>query len=126
MFLDRYLLPFLPKILRPDPVETPKTEPFPPITDSKAIHLPINTGPMVEERSGTGRRGPALVESNSDAIPLVRVPPQYPATTLQRGIEGRVFIEFDVGRNGAVKETRVIASEPERVFDKAALKAGLG
>lgn len=111
-----------PKIVRPEPFEAPKTEPFPPITDSKSIGLPIDIGPMMKE-SRTGRRGPALVEANSDAIPLVRVPPQYPATALQRGIEGRVLIEFNVGRNGAVNNPRIIASEPERVFDKAAIKA---
>jgi len=67
--------------------------------------------------------GFSLASADGDAVPLVRVPPQYPERALQRGIEGRVLIEFTISKTGAVKDPKVIAYEPSTIFNKAALKA---
>ena len=56
-------------------------------------------------------------------MPMVRVPPQYPERAMQRGIEGRVLVEFTISKSGAVKDAKVIAAEPSAIFNKAALKA---
>jgi len=67
--------------------------------------------------------GFSMASADGDAVPMVRVPPQYPERALQRGIEGRVLIEFTISRSGSVKDPKVIAAEPNSIFNKAALKA---
>ena len=67
--------------------------------------------------------GFSMASADGDAVPMVRVPPQYPERALQRGIEGRVLIGFTISRSGAVKDAKVIAYEPSTIFNKAALKA---
>ena len=42
---------------------------------------------------------------------------------MQRGIEGRVLVEFTISKSGSVKDAKVIAFEPSKIFNKAALKA---
>ncbi|MBW1884848.1 MAG: TonB family protein [Deltaproteobacteria bacterium] len=64
-----------------------------------------------------------MVSSDGDAVPMVRVPPQYPERAMQRGIEGRVLVEFTISKSGSVKNAKVIAYEPSKIFNKAALKA---
>jgi protein TonB len=69
--------------------------------------------------------GPDLgtAPSDTDVIPLVRVPPQYPIRATERGIEGWVVVEFTIAANGTVKDARVVDSQPARIFDRAALRA---
>ena len=67
--------------------------------------------------------GFSMASADGDAVPMVRVPPQYPERALQRGIEGRVLIEFTISRSGSVKDAKVIAYEPSQIFNKAALRA---
>lgn len=67
--------------------------------------------------------GFSMASADGDAVPMVRVPPQYPERALQRGIEGRVLIEFTISKSGSVKDAKVIAYEPSQIFNKAALKA---
>ncbi|MEE8166895.1 MAG: TonB family protein [Myxococcota bacterium] len=64
-----------------------------------------------------------MASADGDAVPMVRVPPQYPERAMQRGIEGRVLVEFTISKSGSVKDARVIAYEPSKIFNKAALKA---
>lgn len=61
--------------------------------------------------------------SDRDAVPIVRVEPQYPMRAAQRGIEGWVEIAFSIDKAGRVTGARVVRSKPRRVFDKAALTA---
>jgi protein TonB len=67
--------------------------------------------------------GFSMASADGDAVPMVRVPPQYPERAMQRGIEGRVLIEFTISKSGSVKNPKVIAYEPSKIFNKAALKA---
>lgn len=64
-----------------------------------------------------------MASSDGDAVPMVRVPPQYPERAMQRGTEGRVLVEFTISKSGSVKDAKVIAYEPSKIFNKAALKA---
>jgi len=67
--------------------------------------------------------GFSMASADGDAVPMVRVPPQYPERALQRGIEGRVLVEFTISKSGSVKDAKVVAYEPSKIFNKAALKA---
>ena len=58
-----------------------------------------------------------------DAIPIVRVAPEYPPRAIARGIEGWVQVQFTVTTIGTVKDAIVVAAEPRKTFDDAALKA---
>lgn len=67
--------------------------------------------------------GFTMASADGDAVPMVRVPPQYPERALQRGIEGRVLVEFTISKSGSVKDAKVIAYEPSTIFNKAAIQA---
>jgi protein TonB len=60
---------------------------------------------------------------DGDAAPLVRVVPQYPPHAQMKNIEGWVRVRFTVAADGTVKDVRVVAAEPEKTFDGAALAA---
>ncbi|WP_404414748.1 TonB family protein [Marinospirillum sp.] len=59
------------------------------------------------------------------AAPVHRVQPQYPRRALARRLEGWVELVFEVDSQGRVQpETiRVVAAQPEGVFDRAARRA---
>jgi protein TonB len=61
--------------------------------------------------------------SDRDTIPLVRVPPDYPARAVNRGIEGWVLVEFTITGTGSVKDAKVVDAKPATIFNDAALKA---
>jgi len=72
---------------------------------------------------GDGAGGMGVMNADGDAVPLVRVPPQYPDRAAQRGIEGRVLVEFTITKSGSVKDARAIAFEPSDIFNAAAVKS---
>ncbi len=61
--------------------------------------------------------------SDTDVIPLVRIAPEYPPRALSRGLEGWVQVQFTITATGAVKDAVVVASDPPRIFDEAALRS---
>ncbi len=61
--------------------------------------------------------------ADRDAVPLVRIEPDYPMQARQRGQEGWVVLEFTISTAGTVKDVEVVASEPGTVFDRAAVQA---
>jgi len=61
--------------------------------------------------------------ADRDAVPLVRIDPDYPMQARQRGQEGWVVLEFTISTAGTVKDVEVMASEPGTVFDRAAVQA---
>ena len=84
----------------------------------------IGIGQVIEGGIGLDNSGGfTMASADGDAVPMVRVPPQYPDRAMQRGIEGRVLVEFTITRVGTVKDAKVIAAEPSSIFNKAALKA---
>jgi protein TonB len=58
-----------------------------------------------------------------DAVPQVRIQPDYPVGARQRGIEGWVDVQFTVRADGSVRDPIVIGAEPPQIFDRAALQA---
>jgi protein TonB len=84
----------------------------------------ISIGAAVEGSIGLDSGGGfSMASADGDAVPMVRVPPQYPEKAMQRGIEGRVLVQFTISKIGTVKDAIVIASEPSSIFNKAALKS---
>jgi len=84
----------------------------------------IGIGAAVDTSMGLDTGGNfSMASADGDAVPMVRVPPQYPERAAQRGIEGRVLVEFTISKSGSVKDPKVIAYEPSKIFNKAALKA---
>ena len=61
--------------------------------------------------------------SDSDSVPLVRVPPQYPIRASERGIEGWVVLQFTITETGTVRNPSVVDSKPKRIFDRSAIQA---
>lgn len=53
---------------------------------------------------------------------MVVMPPIYPQNCAQRGVEGRVYVIFDITNGGEVVNARVQSSD-DSCLDKAALKA---
>jgi protein TonB len=73
------------------------------------------------ETAGHGRDNSKTVVSG--AVPLVRVPPKYPARAASRHIEGWVKVEFTIQTDGSVDDAVIVGSEPENIFDDSALTA---
>lgn len=63
------------------------------------------------------------VQGDTEAVPIVRVEPIYPRNAAQMQLEGWVTLKFDIGPSGQVLNPKVIAAEPARIFDRAALNA---
>jgi protein TonB len=54
---------------------------------------------------------------------LIEVQPDYPALALARGTAGYVELKFTVNAQGRVQSATVVKSQPDNVFDAAALTA---
>jgi periplasmic protein TonB len=61
--------------------------------------------------------------SDRDVVPLVRIEPEYPARALSRGVEGWVQVRFTITPIGTVKDATVVESNPQGIFDAAAVAA---
>lgn len=55
--------------------------------------------------------------------PTSRKPPEYPPKARERGIEGFVLLNIKISERGSVENVRVMASEPQGVFDMVAVAA---
>ncbi|MFO0688773.1 MAG: energy transducer TonB [Myxococcota bacterium] len=114
----------------PKKVQLDDTPPPPDMSTESSTNLDtdsIGVAAVVEEASssGEGSGGLGVMTADGEAVPLVRVPPQYPERAQQRGIEGRVLVQFTITKSGSVRDPKVVASEPPGVFDQAAVKAVL-
>ncbi len=54
---------------------------------------------------------------------LVQIEPLYPRKASLEGLEGYVTLSFDVAADGSTQNIQVIDANPERVFNKAAIRA---
>lgn len=88
-----------------------------PTSDFASISSNIDMGEALSSGLAAG------AGSDRDAVPLVRIEPDYPMRARQRGIEGFVHLAFTISKSGTVKDVSVIASDPPGVFEKAAIAA---
>ena len=112
----------------PKKVELDDTPPPPDMSTDQSTSLDadaIGVAAVVEDSGGSdeGGGGLGVMSADGDAVPLVRVPPQYPERARSRGIEGRVLVQFTISRSGSVKDAKVIAAEPSDIFNDAAVKS---
>jgi protein TonB len=89
-----------------------------PDNDAMAIAAPdLGAGPDLGMGPNMG------APSDSDSVPLVRVPPQYPIRAAERGIEGWVVLRFTITATGTVENPVVLDANPKRIFDRSAIRA---
>lgn len=69
------------------------------------------------------RGGLVPIGQDRDVIPIVRVPPEYPARERAKDIEGWVKVQFSITAIGTVRDAIVVDAEPKGSFEDAALKA---
>ncbi len=111
---------------RKKPDKRPPPEPPPPpdltLSNAKPDANLSDSGFGFEVITDVDGIGTGLAITDGDAVPLVRVPPDYPMRAEQRNLEGWVTVEFTISVTGAVKDPRVIDST-NSVFHRAALRA---
>jgi len=114
---------------RRDKVELERPVPVPTTPQMSRLNLSAASAPVemiaptVDTRASLGRISVNLGGSDRDAIPLVRINPDYPARAVSRGIEGWVLVQFTITPAGTVKDAKVMDAEPKGYFEAAALKA---
>lgn len=70
-----------------------------------------------------GTWNPGDPAAEGEAVPIVRIDPQWPRQALEEGTEGFVRVEVLIGTDGATKDVRVLDSAPGRLFVRNALRA---
>jgi len=112
----------LPELEKPDEPPPPPNLDLSDSFDSADGSLDISApAPEVDVALSGGLSAGAM--SDRDAVPVVRVAPQYPIRASERGIEGWVLVEFTIDPSGKVVDPKVVDSDPPRIFDRAALRA---
>ena len=82
-----------------------------------AIPVTAGGGPYL------GQWSPGDAAAEGEAVPIVRIDPQWPRQALEEGTEGFVRVEVLIGTDGATKDVRVLESEPGRLFVRNAVRA---
>jgi len=95
--------------------------------ESSSVPSASSDTPKVEQKE-TGKgdyTGNAFGLDEVDTAPRVitSVPPQYPFLAKRDNIQGRVIVQFIVTKEGAVREAKITESDPEGMFDEAAIAA---
>jgi len=101
----------------PAPAQAPAPAPSQPV--ASAAPPPTQTAPpppaAPEPAAPTGEsRQPSVVR---------QVPPDFPPDAYRKRIEGWVELEFTVGADGKVADVTVSKAQPQRVFDREAIRA---
>ncbi|MCX7098696.1 MAG: energy transducer TonB [Methylococcales bacterium] len=113
----------IPAVIAPRPVfvPTPSISAKPTSAASATANASTRGRATAATTSGHGQDNSKSVVSG--VVALVRVPPKYPARALSRRIEGWVKVEFTIRPDGSVDNAVVVGSEPEAIFNEAALAA---
>ncbi|MEI6893907.1 MAG: TonB family protein [Colwellia sp.] len=102
----------------PPPMNAPKMQQSNPNANA------VKSSFVADIQTGMGLSGGLSLDSgDGDYLPIVKVAAIYPRRAQSRGIEGYVIIEFMVTKTGAVSNAIIVKSQPEGVFDRAALNA---
>lgn len=108
------------------PKEPEKTPPPPPPAKAQErVSLDQGEGGYEHDWTAWKTDGAQQMPMDTDrrAMPVVRIPPQYPERALRRNIEGWVLLEFTITATGSVEDIRVIDAEPPNVFDRESRRA---
>ena len=88
--------------------------------------LPAPPVPELFERRLRLRYPPPEPEASivkDEAVPIVRIDPQYPREALMDGTEGYVKFRVLIGPDGGVLDVKVTEAAPDRLFVRNALRA---
>jgi protein TonB len=110
-----------PQVVRDPPIVAPERPNISFGNGADGVRGVTSARPVLEpigRNDGIGMRG-----LDGDAMPIVRVQPEYPPGAITSGKEGWVRVRFSVTAAGTVRDAIVVASEPGTVFDEAALRA---
>lgn len=119
--------------VRPNKPPPPKEPPPPPklnvTREQKPERQPMRVVmPSIDIPSAGG--GPYLGQWNpgdaaaeGEAVPIVRIDPQWPREALEQGIEGFVQLEVLIGTDGGTKNVKVLDSKPGSMFVRNAIRA---
>lgn len=102
----------------------PQPEAPPPKLDVPDIETSVDFegGPYLGNPAGaSAAAGSGRIDT--EVVPVVQVPPKYPATAKRAKIEGHVTMEFTVQPDGSVANIRVVDAQPPRMFNRAAKQA---
>lgn len=114
---------------KPDPPTRPPA--YAQIAELPALQEPVmpivSDVPPLAIKSESGAR-PSIEAGaerslDSEVVPLFRAAPRYPHEALMNRTEGWVEIEFTIAVDGSVKDAVVVGAQPDRVFERDALRA---
>lgn len=75
-------------------------------------------------KSDSGNRGFGdMVLGDGSPIRLVTPAPVYPLRATEKGIEGFVDIQFDIGTSGATSNLQILTYQPSTIFNRSVLQA---
>lgn len=109
----------LEKPVKPQPPtiqpSAPELDPVDPNVKATAHGLLAVTKPIIDVQ---------LDSSFGDqAMPFIKVQPNYPTSASSRGIEGYVDVMFDVAPTGATENIRIINAVPSSIFNSSVVQA---
>lgn len=118
----------VPEMSEPQKTERPqKPDEVAPTPDRITPKIAHNTDELVYVGRGDTFRpvtkGEPISTGTNMVVPFLKLQPEYPSRALKRGIEGYVDLAFDITAAGTTSNIRVIESQPEGVFDRAAIRA---
>ena len=120
--------------VRPKKPPPPKDPPPPPklkrSNEVKPQKNPMRIDLPKIDVSGAAGGGPFIgtwdpgdPAAEGEAIPIVRIDPQYPREALMDGTEGYVKFEVLIGTDGRVLDVNVTEAAPGRIFVRNAVRA---
>lgn len=122
------------KRVRPKKPPPPKDPPPPPklkvSSEAKPQKNPMRLDLPKIDVSGAGGGGPFIGKwepgdpaAEGEAVPIVRIDPQYPREALMDGTEGYVRFRVLIGPDGSVMDVEVVEAAPGRLFVRNATRA---
>ena len=122
------------KRVRPKKPPPPKDPPPPPklkvSSEAKPQKNPMRLDlPRIDVSGASGggpfigRWDPGDPAAEGEAVPIVRIDPQWPREALMDGTEGFVRCEVLIGPDGSVLDVKVVEAEPGRLFVRNAVRA---
>ena len=119
--------------VRPQKPQPPKEPPPPPKlnvpSEKKPERRPMRVNmPNIDIPSAgggpyLGQWSPGDAAAEGEAVPIVRIDPQWPRQALEEGLEGFVRLEVLIGTDGSTKNVKVLESRPGNLFVRNAIRA---
>jgi periplasmic protein TonB len=106
--------------------EKPKREPPPTPQVPRITPTIANVDPSLDKFAVTIAFDTKITAgADTDVVPLVRIPPEYPRRAAQRGIEGWALVQFTITPTGSVTDAKVVDANPKGMFEEAAIRSVL-